>query len=95
MFTVVAEKRPGDVRRARPALAGIVLRIKRRLAPMLAAALLAAATSPANAGLVPFYRTYFTFSGSEYRPFQAAMVLHFADNLRMRNERQPSIRLRA
>jgi hypothetical protein len=42
-----------------------------------------------------FYRTYFTFSGSEYRPFRAAMVLHFADNLMMRDKRQPSIRLRA
>src|SRR6516165_1758729 len=50
MFTVVAEKRSGDVRRAQPALAGIVLRIKRRLAPMLAVALLAAATGPADAG---------------------------------------------
>jgi hypothetical protein len=49
MFTVVAEKRSGDVRRARPAVAGTALRIRRRLAILLAAALLAAATSPANA----------------------------------------------
>jgi hypothetical protein len=54
MFTVVAEKRSGDVCRARPAVAGTALRstalrIRRRLAILSAAALLAGATSPANA----------------------------------------------
>jgi hypothetical protein len=51
MFTAVAQLRSGDVSPARPATAGAVLRMIRRLAMVLATTLLAGATSTASADI--------------------------------------------
>jgi len=48
MFTAVAELRSGELRRAQPAIADCILRMIRRLAMVLAATLLAGATSTAG-----------------------------------------------